>query len=75
MEANRELEVLVEAIILHVFSPRGSSSIDTKSILRAHKKLRPRLWLLWFLGHARNYPIVWSLIWQVPPPAIIKIDG
>ncbi|HEY70091.1 MAG TPA: DUF58 domain-containing protein [Anaerolineae bacterium] len=75
MVANNDVKVLVRAIVLLVFSPRGGAEVDTKEVVRAYKRLRSRLWLLWLLKRARMTPILWSLIWQVPPPATIKIDG
>ena len=62
-----ELNRLTEALILHMFSPRGRVAIEGREIFQAYIALRPRLWFLWLLKHVYNHPITWSLFWRQPP--------
>jgi len=70
-----EMKRMTEAHVILMFNPLRRSLVKRKEIIRAYKLLRPRLWLLWLLKRAYNYPITWFLFWRATPVLTILVPG
>ena len=49
------------------FNPVSRASLDSSEIMKIYQKLRPRLWLLWFLGRVYKYWVLRPFFWTEAP--------
>ena len=65
--ATEMISQITNAYVRIIFNPASSTTMDSNEIMDIYKKLRLRLWVLWFLGRVYKYWVLRPLFWIEAP--------
>jgi hypothetical protein len=72
LEGRQLIDRLTKAYVCLLFYPDSCKSMKSRALFEIYKQLRPRLWVLWFLGRVYRYGFLRPFFW-IEAPLIISL--
>jgi hypothetical protein len=70
LQGDAMLHQMTHAYVQVIFKPSSEQGFSSRDIMGVYKKLRLRIWLLWFLGRIYKYWILRPFFWSEAPLVI-----
>lgn len=70
LAGERSINAFIDNYILLIYSPHDKLPLESQTLMRLFKQIRPRLWLLWGLKRAYPYRLIRPILWDHAPVTI-----